>query len=82
MNELPEAIVDQNCENLSDTQKRKKLFGNRCNDCGSMPIYADDGIYVVLGRNRTENQEIITEKFGIMRKFLTDNCLSVNDGKT
>ena len=61
---------------------RKKLFGDECQDCGSMPIYADNGIYLLSGRSKTENQRIIPEKFLELKSFLTDNGLAVNDGKT
>ena len=81
MNELPEAVRDdKNCENPGhlDTEN---LFGKECSDCGSLPVFADNGIYLVSNKNRRQNQEKLDKKFIKIKQFLRSNGLSVNDGK-
>ena len=81
MNEMPETIRDGNCKNAAH-DNTEHLFGLPCNDCGSMPVFADDGIVLLTGRNRCENQSLIEKKFAAIKTFLQSNGLAVNDTKT
>ena len=51
INEMPEITKDENCENFSHC-KDSNLFGPNCNECGSMPSYADDATVVVASHSR------------------------------
>ena len=81
LNELPETAKDPNCEN-SAHDNVTKLFGDECPECGSLPIFADDGMYVFSSNSRRTNQENINSRFYSIKHFLTANGLSVNDTKT
>ena len=82
MNELPESVRDANgCDNIAH-QNTTELFGMECSECGCLPGYADDGIYLYSGSNRVTNQLKIKEKFKAIKDFLMSNGLLVNDGKT
>ena len=82
MNEFPESIRDaEECGNPVHLDS-EKLFGGECTNCGTLPVYADDGIFVFTGKNRQFNQSKIEEKFKSIKLFLTANGLSINDGKT
>ena len=81
-NELPECIRDSEHCNNEVHNDTTTLFGKYCDKCGSLPVYADDAIYITSSRNRLSNQEKIEEKFNTIRKFLSENKLSVNNGKT
>ena len=82
VNEIPETIKDiENCDNEVH-RDRSKLFGENCKTCGCLPVYADDGICIISGKERTLNQEAIEDKFRKIKDFLTANGLAINDGKT
>ena len=55
MNELPEAVRNVDCRNENHNDQ-KELFGRECLECGTLPIFADDGIYIYAGENRNANQ--------------------------
>ena len=82
VNKFPESIRDsENCTNPGHSDE-KSLFGGQCHNCGTLPVYADDGMFVFSGKSRKINQEKIEKKFLAMKNFLTTNGLSINDGKT
>ena len=81
MNELPETVHDENCSNEAH-ENTDDLFGSACSDCGSLPVYADDGIFLFTGRNRPSNQSRMERSFKAIKVFLAANGLAVNDGKT
>ena len=60
INELPEVVNDVNC--TQDVHKSTtELFTDNCNDCGSVPVYANDATYVVSTKSRFQAQQKITE---------------------
>ena len=81
MNEMPEAARMENCDNVAH-ENTKDLFGSTCEDCGSLPVYADDGMFMIAGKSRLNNQERINSSFRAIKTFLGANGLAVNDEKT
>ena len=81
MNELPETVRDVNCRNIAH-DNTVDLFGGACSDCGSLPVFTDDRIFLFSGRNWPTNQSMIESRFKSIKTFLQANGLSVNDGKT
>ena len=59
-----------------------KLFGERCPDCGSLTMYADDTQYLVTSNSRMHNQMYIEYTFQRIIDFLDSNGLEVNQSKT
>ena len=80
MNEITEAIRDTNCQNSAHNDRRK-LFGNNCDTCGQLILYADDMTYHVANKHRVQNQLRININLSRLETFLTDNELAVNTGK-
>ena len=81
MNELPETVRDDNCRN-TEHDNTENLFGGACTDCGTLPVFADDRIFLYSGKTRSKNQSMIESKFKSIKKFLQANGLSVNNAKT
>ena len=62
-NEISKVIRSQNCTDethLNNTQ----LFGQNCNQCGEIVMYADDITYLIASKHRTRNQDKINENLG------------------
>ena len=59
-------------------ENHEKLFGNHCEDCGSMTIFADDGQYIRKSGSRPNNQEKIVDNFHRIVNFLNSAGLEVN----
>ena len=81
VNELPEVVKDPECQDIAH-RNTEKLFGDRCVNCGSLPVYADDGMFITSSNSRQVNQEQIDQKFKAIKTFLNSNGLAVNDAKT
>ena len=81
MNELTMTAKDENCKNEAH-DNTGKLFGENCQDCGSLTIFADDLQYHKSSKTRFENQIKITENFQRIVNFLNAAGLEVNQGKT
>ena len=78
---MTEVIRDVNCRDIAHNSKAK-LFGDNCNTCGHLIMYADDTTYIVSNKMRIHNQMRINLNLGRMEMFLTDNELVINTGKT
>ena len=81
LNEIGETVKDDICPNQAH-QDNSRLFGQECSDCGQLPVYADDSLYVVSSKSRFRNQLMLEDKFVCIKKFLNANGLQINDGKT
>ena len=81
VNEFPTVTEDDLCENTAHLS-RYILFGDRCNDWGTMTIYADDGQYLVTGRSRMNNQIQIEKMLDRIINYLNANGLEINQVKT
>ena len=80
-NEVTEAVKDANCENTAH-RNTETLFGDNCDQCGQIVLYADDLTYHVANKHRVGNQMRINLNMARLENFLTDNELAVNAGKT
>ena len=81
VNEFPAVVKDDICENPRHTDT-SKLFGQSCEKCGSLVVFADDAEYLVASNNRIWNQERIEDRFVRIVDFLNANGLAVNQSKT
>ena len=81
INEFPAAMEDDFCVDLVH-RSEEILFGNECEDCGNLIVFADDSLYQYASNNRTLNQERIRNKFLKIKDFLNYNGLQINEGKT
>ena len=78
---MGEVIKDDICPNRSD-DNCTRLFGQNCDDCGQLPVFADDSLYIVSSRSRFRNQLMIEDKFDKLKSYLNANGLQMNDVKT
>ena len=81
MNELALTARDDECKNEAH-DNTEKLFGNHCESCGSLTIFADDLQYLKTSNRRAENKVKITENFQRIVNFLNSAGLEVNQAKT
>ena len=81
INEMTEVVRKSDCRNQSHS-RNQKLFGEVCTDCGSLNLYADDATYCVSSRKRLENREKLEVTLDAIQKFLSENDLHLNVGKT
>ena len=83
-NELTESIKDQNCRNKyhNPSKSTQNLFGENCNTCGQMNLYADDATLVVTSKCRNENQTQVRRKLETLKTHLNSNKLTLNMEKT
>ena len=81
VNEMTSVINDDNCTNNVHAQS-EQLFTRNCNNCGILPMYADDGQFLTSSNSRTKNQARIEHCFWTIRDFLNANGLQVNECKT
>ena len=81
INKMPTIIDDDNCPNPIH-QQTESLFTDNCKTCGVLPMYANDGQYLISSNNRNWNQDIIENCFWTVRDFLNANRLQVNETKT
>ena len=50
--------------------------------CGTLPVFADDGLFMVRSNSRISNQSKIEQMFVKIRMYLNSNGLEINAGKT
>ena len=81
VNELPAIVTEDDCVNREHDDVTK-LFPPNCKECGEMPFYADDGIYVISSKWRNHNQDKLENIFWRTKNFLNANKLQVNESKT
>ena len=81
VNDITETTRDENCRNTVH-EDNSKLFGETCLDCGTINTYADDSTFTVASKKRQRNLERMTETFGNIKKYLLENELHLNAGKT
>ena len=63
-------------------KNNEKLFSEVCEECGSLNLYADDTTYFVANKRRQKNENMIRETLVEIEKFLAENKLHLNVGKT
>ena len=80
-NELSQAIKNKDCTDESHSDK-SKLFGQNCNHCGTLVNYADDATFHIASNSREHNKRKLMENLENLEKFLNDNDLVINVGKT
>ena len=78
---MTEAVRDRHCPNPAHDDNTR-LFGQNCNDCGTLITYADDATYFVANRTRAHNQVKMNLNLARLESYLNDNELSINIGKT
>ena len=81
INDFPEITEDDFCGNPHH-QDNTKLFGEGCEDCGFLPLYADDALLIVISGSRSRNQDNIQGKFDKIRDYLNSHGLQINESKT
>ena len=77
----PARSNDDLCENQAHNNT-KKLFGDHCPDCGTLPLYADDALYITVNSSRIANKLNIERSFSKIREYLNINGLQINEAKT
>ena len=80
-NDLPMAINDDICNNIAH-EDTGRLFGSHCEECGMMPLYADDALYISVSKSRMKNQLNIERTFTKITEYLNMNGLQINATKT
>ena len=68
VNELTDVVRDTKCREAAHRDK-SKLFGNPCNNCGIINMYADDTTYNVSSRSRSTNVDKIETNLKKIRDF-------------
>ena len=81
VNDMLEAIRDRNFPNKSH-ENNNRLFGENCDQCGQIILYADDAIYQVANKHRVQNQMRVNKNLARLEMFMTDNDLAMNNSKT
>ena len=81
VNDFPSIIEDDTCDNPYHSYN-EKLFGNECKKCGLLPVYMDDGTYLLRGRHRAAIQDIIEIMFTRIKNYLNAHRLKINEAKT
>ena len=81
VNDMTEVTRNKNCTEPCH-QKLEKLFGETCAKCGVLNLYADDATLVVSNKKREQNSEKMKDTLREIRKFLNENDLHLNIGKT
>ena len=59
-NELTDVIKSPNCQGVAHRDSMT-LFGQQCNVCGILTVYADDLTYTIANKLRVDNQNKITQ---------------------
>ena len=81
VNDFSAAIKDDFCQHPTHNDK-STLFGGHCVECGTLPLYADDALYIITNNSRMKNQRTIERKFEKIRHYLNLNGLQMNQTKT
>ena len=80
-NDITESVRDENCSNPAH-RNNLKLFGEDCESCGILVVYADDSTYRISNKFRKDNQETLKNKLLRIKKYLNSNDLIINMDKT
>ena len=72
---------DDFCQNPVQ-RMRDKLFSRICLECGTLPVYTDDGQFIISSNNRDRNQDNLEKCFWRIRDWLNANGLKMNEAKT
>ena len=78
-NELPQAVHEDECPMRWDDEA--PIFSIQCQESQGLFCYAGDSTYTT-DKNPDQLSETLSKKYSIMKDFLTDNKLKVNDDKT
>ena len=81
VNEMPSVINDDLCPNPAHGAS-ERLFCGICPECGTFPMYADDGQYQTVSNSRDLNQDKLEKNFWKLGDFLNSNGLQINQSKT
>ena len=81
INDMPDVINDTNCQNIVHKDDTK-LFKDNCDNCGTVPTYADDSTFTITTKTRHQAQDKITDNIRKLKTYLDSNSLSINLGKT
>ena len=81
VNEMTEVMRRQNCTDMSH-ERQDRLFGETCDRCGTLNMYMDDVTVHIANRRRAENMTRLEEVLTEIKKFLAENRLHLNVGKT
>ena len=79
-NDLPNIVNEDDCDSDCHVQSNK-LFNDNCNQCGSIPMYADDATLLVISKDRFTAQEILNTKIPKIKEYMDANALTINLGK-
>ena len=80
-NEMSESVKVRGCQDQIHWD-RSTLFGKQCRQCGVVTQYADDSTYSIGSRTHPRNQLMIKRSLTKIGKYLYDNQLVLNPGKT
>ena len=72
INDFTAIVEDDKCENTAHLDK-VVLFGSECRKCGSLPVFADDGQFLVSSRSRGLNQDVIEYMFLKIKDYLNSS---------
>ena len=78
---MPTITEDNMCVNPAHRDP-DILFGRQCLDCVTLPIFADDSMYLFSSNNRHLNQERVENVFVKIRDSLNSHGLQINESKT
>ena len=81
VNEMTCITEDDLCANIVH-EPSDKLFKEECMECGSFPMYVDDGQFQFSSNSRNLNQDKIENNFWKIKNYLNANGLMVNESKT
>ena len=77
--DLRQEIHDDECKNK---EKMEKNFDTMCDKCIGIVTFADDTTATVTDPDPDSLSEKVTAMYGKIAKYLTENRLVVNNGKT
>ena len=80
-NDITESIREQDCQSPAH-QNTEKLFGEDCEECGVLIVYADDTNYRISNKFRRSNQMKLKKKLLDIKEYLNANDLVINMDKT
>ena len=80
-NELTEAVKVPSCVHPSHTDT-SRLFGQQCEECGILSVFADNSTYTIGHRRRQDNYSSIMRALDELVCIIQDNQLSINEAKT
>ena len=81
VNDLTETVIEDDCPNEVHLNK-ETLFGEPCQSCGTINMYADDATFNVSSKLRNRNKLRMETVLKKIENFLLENRLHMNVGKT